>query len=82
MTRTWLTGVVVDVAGQPVAGAHVEFVASSVTLPEIALVADDDGRFRVNLPAGSFRLRAEHGSRTGEADVRVPESNGVRLTVT
>jgi hypothetical protein len=81
MTRTWVTGVVVDAAGRPAAGAHVEFVASSVALPEIALVADGEGRFRVNLPTGWFRLRAEHGGRHGEAEVRAPEATEVRLTV-
>lgn len=81
MTRTWLAGVVMDVSGRPVAGAHIEFVSSSVTLPEITLVADSDGHFKVNLPPGSFRLRAEHGGRHGEADVRVPEATEVRLTV-
>lgn len=67
MTRL---GHVIDEAGMPVAGAGVGIVDATVPMPEIALVTGPDGTFRVNLPFGTFTLRA-HGpdGAVGEAVV-------------
>ena len=81
MTRTLVTGVVVFATGQPVAGALIVIVDATVPMPEIALVADERGRFTIHLPEGSFRLRAESGGRRGEADVTAPAASHVRLTL-
>jgi hypothetical protein len=62
-------GRVVDAAGGPVPNAHVVIVRGSVPMPEIALLSDDAGRFRVRLPAGSFTLRAHGPGGTGQIDV-------------
>jgi len=79
MTRRWLRGVVVDGADAPVPGAYVVVVEASVPLPEIALVADAQGGFAINLPDGTFRLRAEHDGRSGEVEVAVPATDAVRV---
>lgn len=81
MTRRWLRGVVVDHAGEPVPLAHVVVVAGSVPVPEIALVADEQGGFAINLPEGAFRLRAEVSARVGEVEVTVPRVEFVRIEV-
>ncbi|MGH8698564.1 MAG: hypothetical protein ACREVS_18910 [Burkholderiales bacterium] len=64
---------IVDEAGQPVAGAAVAVVRSSVPFPEIALLAGDDGVVEIRLPPGTFTFRA-HGpaGRSGEVTVRSP----------
>jgi hypothetical protein len=61
---------IVDGAGQPVAGATVAVVRSSVPFPEIALLADDDGRVEIRLPPGTFTFRA-HGPAGDSGDVTV-----------
>ena len=81
MTRRWLRGVVVNAAGEPVAGAHVVVVEASVPMPEIALVADRKGSFAINLPEGRFRLRAEVTAGAGEAEATVPGVEFVRIEV-
>lgn len=81
MTRRWLRGVVVDVAGEPVAGAHVVVMEASMPLPEIALVADEQGAFAINLPEGTFRLRAEAAGCAGEVEVTLPDTAFVRVQV-
>lgn len=80
-TRRWLRGVVVDGADAPVPGAYLVVVEASVPLPEIALVADAQGGFAINLPEGTFRLRAEHDGRAGEIRVTVPATDAVRIQV-
>ncbi|MGH8681682.1 MAG: hypothetical protein ACREVP_09295 [Burkholderiales bacterium] len=64
---------IVDEAGQPVAGAAVAVVRSSVPFPEIALLAGDDGVVEIRLPPGTFTFRA-HGpaGRSGEVTVQSP----------
>jgi len=57
---TLYSGYVVDAAGEPVPGATIAIVESSVPMPEIALLADENGRFVLRLPPGRFVLRA-HG---------------------
>src|SRR5215211_7262870 len=63
------SGFVVDENGMPVPGALVAVVASTVPMPEIAVVCDCTGRFEVRLPAGQFTFRAHSGTGTGQADV-------------
>jgi len=58
---TELTGHVVDINGDPVPEAIIAFVESSVPMPELALLADEDGRFWLQLPSGRFVMQA-HGS--------------------
>jgi hypothetical protein len=65
----------------PVAGAYVVVVEASVPMPEIALVADVQGCFALNLPEGRFRLRAEADGRSGEVEVTVPGDDDVRIRV-
>lgn len=62
-------GRVVDASGAPVARASVVITAGSVPVPEIALLSDDEGRFAVRLPRGSFTFRAHDPAGTGEAEV-------------
>lgn len=61
MTRL-VEGRVIDSAGQPVPGAMVMVASGTAPTPEIAQRSDGDGRFRVALPDGSFRLEAHHPS--------------------
>ena len=63
------SGRVVDADGTPVARVRVVIVASSVPVPEIALLSDDDGRFSVWLPPGVFTFRAHGSAGSGEAEV-------------
>jgi len=79
--RRWLHGVVVGPDRGPLAGAYVVIVAASVPLPEITLVTDAQGGFAINLPEGTFRLRADVGGRSGEVGVAVPGDETVRITV-
>ncbi len=76
-----LRGRVVDEEREPVADASVVVSASSVPVPEIALLTDDDGAFARRLPAGTFTLRAEAPSGTGEAEVRTPAAWEVVIAV-
>jgi len=63
-------GRVVDARGAPVRGAQIVIVASTVPIPEIALLSDSEGQFYLSLPPGSFTLRAHGpGGATGEATV-------------
>jgi hypothetical protein len=65
-------GRVVDASGAPVPNALVTIVESTVPMPEIALMADQDGRFSLRLPPGRFTLRAHGGGGSGDAEVQVP----------
>jgi hypothetical protein len=81
VTRTWVTGLVVSDTDEPVAGAHLEIVEATVPLPEIGLATDDEGRFSINLPDGTFRLRAHRSGLRGEATVNVPDARPVRIVL-
>lgn len=59
----------VDARGAPVPRAQIVIAAGSVPMPEIALLADDDGCFSVRLPPGVFTLRAHGPTGTGEVEV-------------
>jgi hypothetical protein len=70
-------GEVVDTASAPVPGARIAIVASSVPMPEIALVSDADGSFSLRLPAGRFTLRAHGpGGTSGEVEVEGAPASG------
>jgi hypothetical protein len=63
-------GRVVDDAGQAVAGAMVTIESGTALTPEITLITDSEGRFRLGLPPGRFRLRAQStDGRSGTRDV-------------
>ena len=66
----------VDADGGPVPDATVAIVAGSVPTPEIALLADDEGRFSLRLPPGVFTLRAHGPPGAGEAEVKSPPAAG------
>ena len=61
-------GYVVDADGAPVPEATIVILKSSVPMPEIALLADENGRFVLRLPPGRFTLRA-HGAGGAIGDV-------------
>ena len=76
-----LTGQVVDGRGAPVADALVTIVAGTVPMPEIALMADAQGRFALGLPDGRFTLRAHGSAGSGEADVERPRDREVVIAI-
>jgi hypothetical protein len=76
-----LLGRVVDARGDPVPDALVTIVEGTVPMPEIALLVDADGRFRLRLPAGRFTLRAHGGGGSGDAVVEVPGDREALITV-
>lgn len=55
--------------GAPAGDALVSIVASSVPMPELALLTGPDGTLRLRLPAGRFTLRAHAGDATGDVEV-------------
>lgn len=76
-------GRVLDASGAPVPGARIVIVASTVPLPEIALLSDTEGRFALRLPTGHFTLRA-HGpdGAVGEAEVDgAPNTGEIVITI-
>lgn len=60
---------VVDARGTPVAGALVTVEHGTAAVPERAIVTGADGRCRVALPNGRFRLAAFHEGREGRVEV-------------
>lgn len=82
VTRAALVLRVVDAAGRPVAGARLALLRASVPFPEVALVADDDGRATLFLPEGVFAFRAHApDGRTGEAEVTGGSAGEVAVEV-
>jgi len=64
--ETVIAGVVVDVGGSPVEGARVYFVESPVPLPDIAILTDSSGRFKLSAPVpGTYWLEAAHEGSEG-----------------
>jgi hypothetical protein len=76
-----LAGQVVDARGAPVPDALVTIVAGTVPMPEMALMADADGRFTLRLPDGRFTLRAHGAAGTGEAEVERPRDRQVVIRI-
>lgn len=73
-------GRVVDDNGVPISGAPIVIVASSVPMPEIALVSDAHGAFSLKLPAGRFTLRAQ-GPRGTSGEIEVEGTPGTGMIV-
>jgi hypothetical protein len=65
---------VVTADGRPAAGAIVSVVWGTAATPEIGIVADAAGRFRVALPPGRFRLQADASGARGTAEIEVADS--------
>jgi hypothetical protein len=62
---------VIDADGSPVAGARVMITASSIPVPEIALLTNDDGRFSIRLPSGQYTFQAYgSGGAMGQTDLQ------------
>jgi hypothetical protein len=58
MGSTPRTGVVRDRQGKPVQGALIAVEWGTAPTPEVALRTGQDGRFRLALPSGLFRIAA------------------------
>ncbi|WP_406854406.1 carboxypeptidase-like regulatory domain-containing protein [Alsobacter sp. KACC 23698] len=59
--RVLHVGRVVRGDGMPAAGALVWVASGTAPTPEIAVVCDGEGRFRLALPPGRFEIRARAG---------------------
>ena len=79
MTARPGSGRVVDAAGRPVPGARVTIVDSPSPMPEMAILADGEGRFSLFLPPGRFVLRADGAE--GEAGEAVVVDRQREVTV-
>jgi hypothetical protein len=55
-------GTLVDEQGRPVGEAIVRIETKAQTTAAMGAVTDQDGRFRLNLPAGSYRFLIRVGS--------------------
>jgi hypothetical protein len=80
-TSDELLGRVVDGRGEPVPDALVTIVDGTVPMPEMSLLVDEHGRFRLRLPVGRFTLRAHSGSGVGEARLEWPADSQVVIAV-
>lgn len=56
-------------------------VDGSVPVPELALVSDDDGVFRLGLPSGEFELEARSAARTGRALVQGDDAEDIVIVL-
>lgn len=75
-------GHVVESSGEPVPGALVVIVESSVVMPELAVQCDESGRFGLRLPDGRFTFRAHApDGRPGEATIEVPGDRELRIEI-
>jgi hypothetical protein len=81
LTSDELLGRVINGRGDPVPDALVTIVDATVPMPEMSLLVDADGRFRLRLPAGRFTLRAHSGSGVGDAQVDWPADREAVITV-
>jgi len=80
--RIEVRGRVTNVQGMAVSGAIIVIVAGSVPVPEVALLADTEGRFSLRLPRGRFTLAAhDPAGGTGEAEVEV-STKAVEILIT
>ena len=50
--------VVIDASGQPISEASVTIVASTIAMPEIALLSDESGVVQMTLPKGRFTFQS------------------------
>ncbi|WP_105370794.1 carboxypeptidase-like regulatory domain-containing protein [Neorhizobium huautlense] len=68
------TGRVVHHNGRPAAGAFVWVATGTAPTPEIAVVSDEKGYFRLALPPGHFEIRARsEGGQEGKAEATAGE---------
>jgi len=80
MVWTPRNGIVVDAGGRPVRGALVSVAWGTGATPEVAIETDDEGRFRIHLPEGRYRLSAHAaGGAAGEADTRGEADEEIRI---
>lgn len=78
-----LSGRVVDALGGPVAAAAVMVAGGTAPTPEIAIRTDAEGRFRLALPAGTFRVVAHAADgRRGEIEVTRSDASDPDLSIT
>ena len=78
MTERERSGQILDDQDRPVSGALVTVVSGTVPVPEIALVADNEGRVKFRLPDGRYRLRAVSAKgQSGEGDLTGEDTNFV-----
>lgn len=76
-------GRVVDTEGRPIPGALVSVAWGTGPAPEIAVETDRDGRFRLHLPEGLYRLAAHTGSgASGECETEGEGQEEMRIEVT
>jgi hypothetical protein len=55
--QSMISGTVCDPKGQPVAEARVYFIEAPVSLPDVAALTDDSGKFSLTAPAaGTYRI--------------------------
>lgn len=67
--RRMINGQVRLADGRPAAGAIVAVAWGTAPTPEIAISCDAEGRFRLPLPPGRFRLQASAPGATGVSEV-------------
>lgn len=74
-------GTVLDCRGNPVSDAILSMVASSAVLPELAIVADASGVFRMALPSGRYAIEAQSTELRSTARVTFDVSGPMDLQV-
>lgn len=83
MAARVIRGKVVDRASAPVRGARVYFVSGPVSLPDIAAVADERGRFELTAPVpGRYVVGAAGDDGTpAQQSVEVKNSDPTPITL-
>ena len=81
-----ITGLVLDTRGNPIEGARVYFVEGPVPLPDIAVLTDGSGHFRLDAPIpGTYQLGVSFEGSAGfiQKSIRVDvrEEHGAALEV-
>jgi hypothetical protein len=83
MTVGTVSGRVLDNLGRPIAGASVYFVRAPVSMPDVALQTDADGRFVFGVrSSGIYRIGVTVPSHiTLEHDITVADGRPVSVTL-
>jgi protocatechuate 3,4-dioxygenase beta subunit len=68
---TTIEGQVIDPQGRPIDDAAVYIVASPVSMPDIAQLTDDQGRFTISAPAPGRYTVGARSDRWGSAQTEV-----------
>ncbi len=79
-----ITGKVTDPQGQPVPGARVsvhEVTTSTISGFDQWAVTGLAGNYTLRVPAGTYRVRAEHGAKVAPVPQTVSVSSGLTVTV-